>query len=208
MANVIDNDEGGIFSPRGSLTAWTVPRSRVAARLHGFFSVAVGVLRTSGPARGSERYVPHGRYALPTARLPAVHLRRGDFEQHCAGLELDSAGWQGINEADGLMDRYTPPLGGLQDPADHTDFARHCWLSIDGVMQHVRRVREEWEEGLPGRIESVWRDAILMRVIIRMTPDRETTRQTHIGSPVKGGEIWRRVKRGVDELDADGEMGE
>ncbi|KAF8457880.1 hypothetical protein JB92DRAFT_121294 [Gautieria morchelliformis] len=106
--------EGGIFSPRGSLTAWTAPRSRVAARLHAFFNVAVGVLRTSGPARGSGRYVPHGRYAFPTARFPAVHLRRGDFEQHCAGLERDSAGWQGINEADGLMDRGSLPFRRLR----------------------------------------------------------------------------------------------
>ncbi|KAF8515214.1 hypothetical protein JB92DRAFT_2717801, partial [Gautieria morchelliformis] len=93
----------------------------------------------------------------PLPRLLAVHLRRGDFEQHCAGLERDSAGWQGINEAEGLMDRYTPPLGGLQTPAEHAEFARHCWPSIDDVMRHVRRVRQEWEEGLRGRIERHWR---------------------------------------------------
>ncbi|KAF8510832.1 hypothetical protein JB92DRAFT_3118579 [Gautieria morchelliformis] len=89
----------------------------------------------------------------PMPRLLVVHLRRGDFEEHRAGLARDSAGWQGINEAEGRMDRYTPPLGGLQTPADHAEFGRHCWPSIDDVMQHVRRVREEWEEGLRWPIE-------------------------------------------------------
>ncbi|KAF8498035.1 hypothetical protein JB92DRAFT_987475 [Gautieria morchelliformis] len=39
-------------------------------------------------------------------RLLAVHMRRGHFERHCAGLERDSVGWQGVNEAEGLMDRW------------------------------------------------------------------------------------------------------
>ncbi|KAF8525408.1 hypothetical protein JB92DRAFT_1289411 [Gautieria morchelliformis] len=85
----------------------------------------------------------------PMPRLLVVHLRLGTF----SSTVQDSAGWQGSNETEGRIDQYTPPLGGLQPPADHAEFGRHCWPSIDDVMQHVRRVREEWEEGLRGRIE-------------------------------------------------------
>jgi hypothetical protein len=41
----------------------------------------------------------------PLARLLALHLRRGDFEQHCVLLAGWNSSWQGINEAEGVVDR-------------------------------------------------------------------------------------------------------
>jgi hypothetical protein len=41
--------------------------------------------------------------------------------------------------------RYTIPSGGLKTPAERAIFIQHCWPSLDDIIRHVRRVREEWE---------------------------------------------------------------
>jgi hypothetical protein len=37
--------------------------------------------------------------------LLALHLRHRDFEQHCVHLAGWNSAWQGINEAEGVVDR-------------------------------------------------------------------------------------------------------
>lgn len=41
--------------------------------------------------------------------------------------------------------RYVLPPGGANTPDQQATFARHCWPTLDDVIRHVRRVREEWE---------------------------------------------------------------
>ena len=36
----------------------------------------------------------------------ALHLRRGDYEEHCSHLAEWGAGWLGVNEAEGVGDRW------------------------------------------------------------------------------------------------------
>jgi hypothetical protein len=40
----------------------------------------------------------------PLRRLLALHLRRGDFDMHCATLAYYNATWQSINAAEGVVD--------------------------------------------------------------------------------------------------------
>jgi hypothetical protein len=42
----------------------------------------------------------------PLPRTLALHLRRGDYEAHCVNLRKWGAGFLGVNEAEGLGDRW------------------------------------------------------------------------------------------------------
>ncbi|KAF8462231.1 hypothetical protein JB92DRAFT_2776847, partial [Gautieria morchelliformis] len=128
----------------------------------------------------------------PLPRVLALHLRRGDFEEHCVKLASWNSAWQGLNEAEGVGDRYTPPPGGLKTPAERAEFARRCWPSLDDIMQcyahdgpsSVMRVEHEGrfirdsqgEEGVSGDAFSQWVDELDADGEVRSTKRRESER--------------------------------
>lgn len=91
-------------------------------------------LTTSLVISGAERYP-----VIPG--LLVMHIRRGDFEQHCMdGLAQWGSGWLGLNSFPELLDKYDPP-------SDHESeeyqlyYRKHCYPSIEEIVERVEEIR-------------------------------------------------------------------
>lgn len=78
--------------------------------------------------------------------LLAVHIRRGDFVDHCSHLAKWSAQWNGFNQFDSLPDRFDVPPGagfGFNTPENTAYYMEHCFPSIIQMADKIMSVREE-----------------------------------------------------------------
>ena len=72
--------------------------------------------------------------------LLAIHVRRGDFEEHCVHLAEWGADWNAFNSFPEFLDK-------VDGPTDRGDTAelhnRRCYPSIEQIVDKVRQVRKE-----------------------------------------------------------------
>jgi hypothetical protein len=89
------------------------------------------------PAIASESYEP-----LPS--LLALHIRRGDFLDHCIHLANWSADWNGFNKFPNLLDQFDPPAGGgngVNIPENYDIYLKHCLPSIEQIVAKITEIR-------------------------------------------------------------------
>lgn len=82
----------------------------------------------------------------PIPGLLAVHLRRGDFSNHCEGLGLWSSDFNGFNKFDELPDKFQVPPGGAwgeNTPENMETYRRRCYPSIPQIVEKVLDVRRK-----------------------------------------------------------------
>lgn len=82
----------------------------------------------------------------PISGLLAVHIRRGDYEQHCKHLADWSAGFNGFSQFEGLLDRFeVPPGGGWGENTkeNYGIYGHHCYPTIEQIVEKVAEVRED-----------------------------------------------------------------
>ncbi|KAJ6586901.1 hypothetical protein DFH09DRAFT_1141873 [Mycena vulgaris] len=74
--------------------------------------------------------------ARPTANEPymALHLRRGDFEDHCRGLATSQMGFTTWATLPDLHDAVFPPL---LDSTNHTSTMDHCYPSLRRILDAI-----------------------------------------------------------------------
>jgi hypothetical protein len=83
----------------------------------------------------------------PLSGLLALHIRRGDYLEHCKNLASWSAGYMGFNEFPGLPDRFSPPAAGVTSWSNvppeeqHARYRVHCFPEIEQIVTRVREVR-------------------------------------------------------------------
>ncbi|KAF8496238.1 hypothetical protein F5888DRAFT_1794754 [Russula emetica] len=87
----------------------------------------------------------------PLSGLLALHIRRGDFIEHCEHLTNWSVRFMGFNEFPGLPDRFTPPASSSDSYDDHYGYdlspeeralyRTHCFPEIEQIVSRVRDVR-------------------------------------------------------------------
>ncbi|KAI0277581.1 hypothetical protein BGY98DRAFT_979166 [Russula aff. rugulosa BPL654] len=87
----------------------------------------------------------------PLSGLLALHIRRGDFIDHCEHLTNWSVRFMGFNEFPGLPDRFTPPKSSSDGYDDHYGYdlsaeeralyRAHCFPEIEQIVSRVREVR-------------------------------------------------------------------
>ncbi|KAJ7247589.1 hypothetical protein C8J57DRAFT_1080775 [Mycena rebaudengoi] len=92
-------------------------------------------------------FVPRGASpAHPPSRDPykhlmAVHLRRGDYEEHCKWMAYLNAGFYGWNQITALPDHFAnDPFA----PDKDATFLGHCWPYIDQIVAKVRIARKDF----------------------------------------------------------------
>ncbi|KAH9958799.1 hypothetical protein BGW80DRAFT_1465121 [Lactifluus volemus] len=92
----------------------------------------------------------------------ALHIRRGDYLEHCKDIANWSARFMGFNEFPGLPGRFLPPAVHSQGHAPPEELARyraHCFPEIDQIVSRVRdaRVRAdgrpEWLQELKNALQ-------------------------------------------------------
>lgn len=81
----------------------------------------------------------------PYAPLPgllALHIRRGDFLEHCENLGQWSASFNAFNAFDGFPDPWTPPHSSTSDKSDRMAlYSRRCKPSIPQIVDKVEEAR-------------------------------------------------------------------
>jgi len=76
----------------------------------------------------------------PLTGLLALHIRRGDYGEHCAGLANWGSIYMGFNEFPGLPDKFSPHATSSQGE-EATRYAMHCFPDIEQIVSRVREVR-------------------------------------------------------------------
>jgi hypothetical protein len=76
----------------------------------------------------------------PLSGLLALHIRRGDYVDHCVNLENWSAGFMGFNEFPGLPDRFARVSVNASSEKPKL-YRAHCFPEITQIVARVREVR-------------------------------------------------------------------
>ncbi|KAH9890666.1 hypothetical protein C8Q73DRAFT_747504 [Cubamyces lactineus] len=82
------------------------------------------------------------RYSMLPGLL-VLHIRRGDYEGHCAHLARWSSSYLAYNALPGLPDRFTPPPGGSwgeNTPENVQIYMEHCFPSVEQIVRRVEEV--------------------------------------------------------------------
>lgn len=71
----------------------------------------------------------------------ALHIRRGDFEQHCQNLALWGSDWNGFNCHPDFPDQFTVPPGPNDSPERMQIYMKHCYPTIPQIVEKVMAVK-------------------------------------------------------------------
>ncbi|KAI0652588.1 hypothetical protein C8Q79DRAFT_899661 [Trametes meyenii] len=85
-----------------------------------------------------------GRYT-PIPGLMAIHVRRGDYEQHCTYLANWSEDFVSVNTLSGLPDTFTVPsytVRGQTTWANREMYRQRCFPSVMEITRKVAEVRD------------------------------------------------------------------
>ncbi|KAH9830478.1 uncharacterized protein C8Q71DRAFT_862489 [Rhodofomes roseus] len=100
------------------------------------------------PPLYSRPFTSNGDRYTPLPGLLALHIRRGDFEEHCKSLAHYNATFTGYNTLSELSDRFDEPLPGDEDERAEA-YRPHCFPDISEIVAKTEEVRaSEAGEGL------------------------------------------------------------
>ncbi|KAJ7147672.1 hypothetical protein C8R43DRAFT_889607 [Mycena crocata] len=97
----------------------------------------------------------------PLPGLLALHVRRGDFGEHCTTLAKWSAGFNALNSFAGWrgQERFVIPEGGgwgETTPENLALYQSRCFPSIEQIVDRVREVRTDFEARTGRRLDWVY----------------------------------------------------
>lgn len=73
----------------------------------------------------------------------ALHLRRGDYKEHCPYLAVHRIPFEGWNTVPGMASSFTVPSEG--EPELEDTYRQHCFPTIEEIVIKVRDARSAWE---------------------------------------------------------------
>jgi len=77
--------------------------------------------------------------------LLALHIRRGDFENHCRSLAEWGSSWTGFNQLPELIDHFNPPArppSGETTKGIYDAYTKSCYPSVDQIAEKVAEIRK------------------------------------------------------------------
>ncbi|TDL27959.1 hypothetical protein BD410DRAFT_781887 [Rickenella mellea] len=110
-------------------------------------SAVVKNLHRIVPSTTDEAY-PTGQIHFPykpIQGLMAVHVRRGDYIDHCRYLARDSIGWQGWNTFPEYVDKFQVPpkdANGTVTPEAMENYIEHCFPNHEEILAKIASVRQ------------------------------------------------------------------
>lgn len=83
----------------------------------------------------------------PIPGLLVLHIRRGDFADHCLNLAKWSSDWNGLNQFSTLPDKFRvpPPSGGWGETTEQNIqiYMQHCFPTVEQITDKVREVLQD-----------------------------------------------------------------
>ncbi|KAI8982856.1 hypothetical protein BD414DRAFT_418873 [Trametes punicea] len=100
-------------------------------------------LSESEPYLSSRPFTSNAEHYTMVPGLMAVHVRRGDYEQHCVNLANWGSTYLAFNSFPVMLDQFYPPVrGGSRDAAAVQEFYRpHCYPTIQEIVNRIRYIR-------------------------------------------------------------------
>ncbi|PFH46474.1 hypothetical protein AMATHDRAFT_43580 [Amanita thiersii Skay4041] len=86
----------------------------------------------------------------PLDGLLVVHIRRGDFDQHCKHFWTYSSEYNGFNSFPELPDHFIPPSRGAT-PENEEIYMKHCFPNVTQIVARVEDVRKRVASGAEGQ---------------------------------------------------------
>ena len=83
----------------------------------------------------------------PYERVLAIHLRRGDYKDHCLHLAKWNSSYHSWNQLPFLPDRFINPEAyepGKNTPEGNAHYQKHCYPEDDMILDKIRKSREEY----------------------------------------------------------------
>lgn len=74
--------------------------------------------------------------------LLALHIRRGDYEEHCKNMAGWGSTWTGLNQIEGL-ERRRPHQNGGDEEGYWEAFSKTCFPTISEIVEKVREARTD-----------------------------------------------------------------
>lgn len=133
-----------IKSPALTRFAWsTLVKDALSANEHFFTDAPKIAARPLSPIRLLDSSDVDVNASAPIPGLLAVHVRRGDFVEHCHNLARWGSEYMGWLQSPLLIDRFNkPPTAGIeQTDAINNHYMKHCWPSIDEMVSKIDEVR-------------------------------------------------------------------
>lgn len=91
----------------------------------------------------------------PIRGLLALHIRRGDFERHCAGLAKWKSSYVGFNSFSELPDHFSP-LPDSSEEEREAFYRPHCFVDVADVVRRVQEVREDARAAGRGELHDIY----------------------------------------------------
>ncbi|KAI0781336.1 hypothetical protein BD413DRAFT_464016 [Trametes elegans] len=95
------------------------------------------------PPLSAQPYTTNAARYTELPGLLVLHLRRGDYAEHCEHLAKWSSQYLAFNALPGLPDRFDPPPGGEwgeNTPENHAIYREHCFPSVAQIVRRVENV--------------------------------------------------------------------
>ncbi|TCD62195.1 hypothetical protein EIP91_007228 [Steccherinum ochraceum] len=99
------------------------------------------IASTSAQVPISHSTSPNNPYT-PIPGLLALHIRRGDYEDHCKFLVKHSSTFTGFNSYPPLIDTFDPPTDPRWNKAQRqAHYSAHCFPNIQQIVEKISKVR-------------------------------------------------------------------
>lgn len=73
--------------------------------------------------------------------LLVLHVRRGDYEDHCKFLEKTQSSWHAFTSLPGIVERFDAPPS--SNTREHKEwYWKHCYPSIEDMAEKVLAIRQ------------------------------------------------------------------
>ena len=106
----------------------------------------LSAVRTNAPNFASDLLADPPPDVVPD--LMAIHIRRGDYVEHCYHIANWSSSYLGWARAPGIPDSFVPPTGGGEGwntPENTAVYMPHCFPEIPDIVRRVEEVKRDWE---------------------------------------------------------------
>ena len=87
-----------------------------------------------------------GNMSLAIPGLLAIHVRRGDFKDHCVHLAKWSSDWNAFNSFPEFYDKFDRPTDGGWGETSEANielYIRRCYPSIEQITEKVSQIQKE-----------------------------------------------------------------
>ncbi|TBU44070.1 hypothetical protein BD309DRAFT_959243 [Dichomitus squalens] len=97
----------------------------------------------SMPTLADHPFTSNAERYSPIPGLLAIHVRRGDYEQHCPRLAQNSDGFVGVTNFQDMPDQFVVlPKQGGETTIDHFEhYRRRCYPTVGEIVEKVAEIR-------------------------------------------------------------------